>query len=181
METVCMQNKSIKLLVIFVVLFSLPGFSQTVEKSRHPKMDAYYPPKKVADTSKAVTAETKAVPETKAASGITTSPLVTAPPSVTTAPVEITAPTVTSTLVKAVTPAETTAPAEVIAPAVAVTPEETPTINAAPAPVPIQEKIQTKLVPTHPYIGTRLGSSSKLYDTYEKNKNGAGSVTTSSK
>ena len=48
------------------------------------------------------------------------------------------------------------------------------------APKPVQKTVQSKPATT-PYNPNRLGSSSPLYDTWEKNNNGAGSVTTGSK
>jgi len=42
-------------------------------------------------------------------------------------------------------------------------------------------QVQPTQPPPSPYMDTRLGSSTKQYDTWEKNNNGAGSVTTSPK
>jgi hypothetical protein len=150
-----MQTKVAKLLVIFVVLFSLRGFSQTATpKSKHPKMDAYYPPKPDADTNKTVTTEPTQTPiSTQPTTTTTTAPPVTTTSVVTTPPVVTLPPPV------ATTPTTTTVTAQVAAPA----------------------KVQTKPPPPSPYLDTRTGSSTPQYDTWDKNNNGAGSVTTSPK
>ncbi len=54
------------------------------------------------------------------------------------------------------------------------------TAVSTPALVPAPKIIQPKPVPGKPY-DTRLGSSTPAYDTWTKNNNGAGSVTTSVK
>ncbi len=148
-----MKNKILKLLILFVVLFSLKSFSQTTEKSKHPLLDKYYPQKQNTDTGTKVNTQIKPVtpPETGP-------PAITAVKKVTnnTLPVtenKLEKPMPGSTVNKPVDPA-------IIAPS--------------------QEKVSTK-PSTGRYINTRLGSSSPLYNTYEKNSNGAGSVTTKPK
>lgn len=163
-----MQNKIIALLVSFVVLFSLQGFSQTPEKSKHPLLDKYYPQKQnTTDTNKTVTTATKPVPETNTAPPVAITPVVTTTP----------APAVITTTVPAVTTTTTviTSPAAVTT-APAVNKPDTVTTR-----LPVQEKVQTQPAPTPQLFDTRLGSSSPLYDTWKKNNNGAGSVTTSPK
>src|SRR5665647_1146796 len=59
-----MQHKILKLWLTFLVLFSLPGFSQTTDKSAHPLLDKYYPRPKNADTTTTVTNPIKPVPQT---------------------------------------------------------------------------------------------------------------------
>jgi hypothetical protein len=192
-----MRNKLIKLPVILVLLFSLEGFSQTPEESKHPLLDKYYPQLN-ADTSKAVTTQIRPMPGTKSAPPVTTTtvPAVKPAPPVTTmtVPVETPAPPVTTTIVSAVTsepavtsptvPDLTTTPSAITTPTVTTTPVMTitsainkPTTVTTQAPV---EKVQSQPAPPR-YINTRLGSSTKQYDTWEKNNNGAGSVTTSPK
>lgn len=167
-----MQNKIIKLLLTSVVLFSLQGFSQTTKKSNHPLLDKYYPQKQNTDTNNTVTAPVKLVPETKTAPAVTTTPTV----STATVPAITTTPSQTST------PIVTTVPAVINTPAATKTPAvNKPVTVTVTAPVPVQEKVQTQPPPAPPYMDTRLGSSSKLYDTWEKNNNGAGSVTTTPK
>jgi hypothetical protein len=159
-----MQNKIIKLLVTFILLFSLRSFSQTPEKSKHPLLDKYYPQIQNTDTGKAVTTQIKPVPETKPAPPLTTTtiPAVTTAPAVTTT----TVPAMTTTSVVTTTPAMTTT-----------TTFNKPTTVTTQTPV---QKVQTKPAPPL-YSETRLGSSTKQYDTWEKNNNGAGAVTTSPK
>ena len=177
-----MQNRIIKLTVTFVVLFSLQGESQTTEKSKHPLLDKYYPQIQNTDASKDVTSQIKPAPETKPAPAVTTTTVpavtTTTAPAVTTTPV----PVATTTPVPVVT--TTTVPAMITEPAVTTTPAVTntttinkPTTVTAQAPA---RKAQTQPAP-YPYSETWLGSSTKQYDTWEKNNNGAGSVTTSPK
>jgi hypothetical protein len=157
-----MRNKFIKLLVILILLFSLQGFSQTTEKSKHPLLDKYYPQIQNTDTIKAVTTQIKPVPETKS------TPVVTS----TTVPAVTTAPAMTTTTTMTTSPAVTTTPA-----LTTTTTINKPTTVTAQTPV---QKVQTQPVPP-PSMDYRLGSSTKQYDTWEKNNNGAGAVTTSPK
>lgn len=143
-------------LPILLVLFSLNGFSQTTEKSAHPLLDKYYP-RPHTDTPKTVTPEVKPVTQTEP---------VTAAPAV---PVPAAA-TAIQTPAPQVTPAA--AQAKVTQPVPA---------NKAIADTVTVHKVQPQLPSTPPFRSTRLGSSSKLYDTWEKNSNGAGSVTTNPK
>ena len=155
-----MQNKIIKLTVTFVLLFSLQGFSQTIEKSKHPLLDKYYPQIQNTDTSKAVTTQIKPVTETKPAPALTTTNV----------------PAMTTTIVPAMT--STTVPDVTTTPAMtSTTTISKPTTITAKTPV---QKVQSQPAPP-PYMDTRLGSSTKQYDTWEKNNNGAGAVTTSPK
>ena len=160
-----MQNKIITLAIAFVVLFSLHGFCQTTEKSKHPLLDKYYPQKQeVIDTAKTVPAQNP-VAETRPAPAITTTPL----PAVKTTPVmtSVTTPAMASTNIPTITTQATDTSNAV----------SKPTVVIVPPPV---QKVQTS-PPSPPYMDTRLGSSTKQYDTWEKNANGAGSVTTSPK
>ena len=179
-----MQHKIIKLTLTFVLLCSLQGFSQTTEKSEHPLLDKYYP--RNTDTPKAATTQINPEPETKPAPTITN----------TVVPATPTAPAITTTVAPAVPTAPvmpaTAEPAEVPTGISSVT---TPTVTAQPAmttatttinkPTMVAPKIPTQKIssqpPPPPYRDTRLGSSTKQYDTWEKNSNGAGSVTTSPK
>jgi hypothetical protein len=157
-----MQNKMLALLFIFVVFFSLHGFSQTNEKSTHPLMDKYYPPKKSADTNTILPAPPKPAPETH---------IVTE-----NKPVQL--PEDTATIISPVTKSETKVmPAEnPVAPVDSVVISKPTNIISEPA----EKKTEVKSEST-PYRPTRLGSSSRLYKTWETNNNGAGSVTTGSK
>ena len=167
-----MRNDIKLLLVIFVLSFSLQGFSQTAEKSLHPLLDKYYPRPEAIDTNRAVSNQINPVPETKpATSGKTISSLTTAPSLI--APAETT------------TPADTTTQSVSTIPAMATTPTLTSTTSVnkptTVTAVPVQKKVQSQPAPTSSYTDTRLGSSTKAYDTWQKNNNGAGSVTTSPK
>jgi hypothetical protein len=178
-----------RLIVTYLLLFSLQGFSQTPDKSEHPLLDKYYPQQQnIVDTNKTIATQIKPIPQTNTPQAMSTvaapkapaiNPAVTVPPVVKPAPDEaITPPAVN-------TPVETTAPSVTNLPAVTTTSAITnaPVVNKPVVvipPAPPQKKIQTQHTDP-PYIDTRLGSSSPLYDTYQKNSNGAGSVTTSPK
>jgi len=167
-----MRNDIKVLLVIFVLLFSLQGFSQTAEKSLHPLLDKYYPRPEAVDTNRTVSTQINPVPEAKPATDAKTISSLTAAPSLT-APAEIT------------TPADTTTKSVSTVPGMVTTPTLTSTTSVnkptTVTAVPVQKKVQTPPPPTSSYTDTRLGSSTKAYDTWEKNSNGAGSVTTSPK
>lgn len=165
-----MQHKIIKLTLTFVLLFSLQGFSQVTEKSEHPLLDKYYP--RNTNTPKAATTQINPEPETKPAPVITTTVAPTAP----------TTPVMPATAEPAEVPtgiSSVTTPTETAQPTMTTT---TTTINK---PTMVAPKIPTQKIssqpPPPPYRDTRLGSSTKQYDTWEKNNNGAGSVTTSPK
>ena len=163
----------IKLTISLFIFFPLAGFSQTTE-SEHPKMDKYYP----------------RPPEEKPI----TNPVTTAQPVMTNTPSVNNNNTVQPNTVQAPKPAEQPAePPMETAPAVTSTPVtvETPKLGVnnttnieQPATVTQTTPVQ-RVVPQSPpseiYNGTRLGSSSPQYDTWKKNDDGAGSVTTHSK
>ncbi len=156
-----MRNRIMALILIFIALFSFAGYSQTTETSKHPLLDKYYP-RNEADTNKAVTTEIRpfepqAVPSTTTPVSTTTNVTITP-----------TTPAVNNSSMANNTPVDTAS--------VTVNKPATATIQAPPAQ-PAQPK-----PPAPPlYRDTRLGSSTKQYDTWEKNNNGAGSVTTSPK
>jgi len=167
-----MWNDMKALLIIFSLLLSLQGFSQTEEKSLHPLLDKYYPRPEPTDTNRTVSTQIKPVPETKpSTAGKTVSSLTTAP--------SLTAP------VETITPADTTTQSVSKVPGMATTPTVTSTTSVnkptTVTAVPVPKKVQPQPAPTSSYTDTRLGSSTKSYDTWEKNSNGAGSVTTSPK
>ena len=172
-----MQLKIILLTTLFALLFSLQTFSQATEKSDHPLLDKYYPtPKK--DTATVIAPATKPVVETK--------PVVRSQPApvISTEPVApSTAPVATSTNIPVETkPVVVTSIAPAIKADTAVKAPETAVTNKiAPVTNPTPVKKAAAQPVTQPYRSTRLGSSSKLYDTWEKNNNGAGSVTTGGK
>lgn len=173
--------------VIFPLLLSLQGFSQTPEKSNHPLLDKYYPQKQNADTNTTITADTRPaitqpsptqltkpvpaqkiiVPATDTTTIKSTNIHITVPeakPIIEPTPTTISQPVTQTTSVVQVT--DTTAVNK--------------PINIIPV-APISQKIQKQGPARAPYRDTRLGSSSPLYDTYEKNSNGAGSVTSNPK
>jgi hypothetical protein len=180
-----MQHKIITLILVFVVLFSLQIHAQDIEPSKHPKMDKYYPPApnlavpknpqtdtpamKPATGPVVETKPTPIVPETKPAPVITS----TVAPEAISKPAPATnstvsSPVISQPVVTAVTPDTTTKEAPVVT-------VEKPVVAPAP-PKPLVSKQVGE-----PYNPNRLGSSTKEYDTWEKNNNGAGSVTTHSK
>lgn len=189
-----MQRKVIWMIGSLLVVFSLQGFSQTKTTttipSLHPKMDKYYPQAQKTqtiynnpDTIK-VMAPAKPVTTTNNAPVMTTAP-------VTTDNVVQPKPTVTPTV-----PQQAPEPEMPTTSAVTNTPVSIDTTNtittssntiSKPATVTVNAPVQ-KTAP-QPASGvtpsslftTRLGSSSPQYDTWKKNDNGAGSVTTHSK
>ncbi len=188
-----MHLRKIRLLFTFVVLFSLRGFSQT-DQSDHPLLDKYYPqPKK--DTSKAIVKENQP-PSPKpdvfpAAPVAKQSPTILPPVTKTVIAEEIntqavtntpTQPSITSTKNTNTAPLATVTSLEKPQPVIK---SDTATV-VKPSPIvtvkaPVKEVLQPRSPAPPPYMDTRLGSSTKQYDTYEKNSNGAGSVTTSPK
>jgi hypothetical protein len=169
-----MHTKIITFLLIFGALFSLRGLSQTTEKSDHPLLDKYYPQPQKTDTNKTITNQIKSVSQIKSA------------PSVSNITTPSTKPVVTTTIIPAdttsITPAATTTAVSSVTTtsAITTTNADVTTIPHLTRP-PVQVKVQPQRAPGHPYIDTRLGSSTPQYDTWEKNNNGAGSVTTSPK
>lgn len=158
---------------VFVLLFASQGFSQSTEKSLHPLLDKYYPRPEAPDTNRTVSTQIKTVPGTKPAAVDKTVSSSTNTPSLI-VPAETT------------TPADTTTQSVSTVPGMATTPTLTSTTSVnkpttVTAGLPAQKKVQTPPAPTSSYTDTRLGSSTKSYDTWEKNSNGAGSVTTSPK
>ncbi len=181
-----MQHKIIKLIFVFVALFSLQIHAQTDEPSKHPKMDKYYPPAPTLtypnnpQTTQAPaiqpatgpvveTKPTPVVPEAKPAPVITSTvapEVISKPSSVTTSTVA--PPVISQPVVTAAAPDTTTKETPVVT-------VEKPLV-APPQPKPLVSKQTGDL-----YNPNRLGSSTKEYDTWEKNNDGAGSVTTHSK
>jgi len=183
-----MQYKMLKLFVTFFVLFSIKGFSQNTEKSEHPLLDKYYPHKQNAEAGKTVTVDTKpafvptpaplpapkpitkTVPSLQDTTG-TIKPIISNEPVATNTPIISNSPAIETKTLPSV--ADTTS---INKPIVTNKP-----INAVvQTPVPLQQKVVTH-PPSSSYMDTRLGSSTPAYDTWTKNNNGAGSVTTSPK
>ena len=181
-----MQNRIITLLIISLLLFSLPGFSQTTEKSEHPLLDKYYPQAQHPDTNKTVTNQIKPLYQTKPSSTVTNIPGLKTKPVVTSTTIPADTSTTTPDVTTTTVPSVTTTSSVTTTPDVTAlsAPTTTPVVNkpdTATSRIPVPEKVQPRRAPTHPYIDTRLGSSTPQYDTWKKNNNGAGSVTTSPK
>lgn len=188
-----MKNKMLVLLGIFVVLFSFRTFSQSADTSKSPLLDKYYPQAKQAPVVQAPV--TRPVPEIKQSPAVpnpvvTTTPVAVAPkPAAPSSSTRVAAAVDTTTIVRSES-ADISLPQASVALPVTVAPEIKPVVAAtdsvaAVKPVvssgkPLVPKVQSSQ-PTKRYSPTRLGSSSPLYDTYEKNNNGAGSVTTGAK
>lgn len=167
-----MQNKKVQLLILLLTLFALPGFSQTTDTSAHPLLDKYYPQPKSAEPAPVVTAPANPQP--------VINPVAETKPQV--SPID------TSATIQSTTPLQTAKPVAPIAETEVIA-QKTPQVVADTAaikstgivaPMPAKKIVQSKPA-TKPYNPNRLGSSSPLYDTWEKNNNGAGSVTTGSK
>ncbi|MGH2649421.1 MAG: hypothetical protein ACRDE8_17705 [Ginsengibacter sp.] len=176
-----MQNK-IPCLVTFALLFSSNVFSQAAEKSNHPLLDKYYPQANK-DTTKAVPMPGQ-VTGIKSNTGVTDQSVINKSTNATVKASEIKPlPVVTDTtandkLNNKTIPLSKTNLISEIKPVTAVT-DTTLTKSNTTLQVTVQ-KAQAR-PPSTPYIDTRLGSSTPQYDTWEKNNNGAGSVTTSPK
>ncbi len=148
------------------------AFPQNTPTSDHPLLDKYYPhPQNAVDTAKKITTPVYAAP----------APRVSPPPVVIAQPV-LPKPPPKPVIDTAEKVMPTTATVSKIQTSSAVKDTlSTKTITATvQAPVP-QKQPTVARPPSTPSLDTRLGSSSPQYDTYEKNSNGAGSVTTSPK
>lgn len=183
-----MLRKLFLLIGILLVVFSIQSFGQdSASKSLHPKMDKYYPrPQKtqVLNNNNESSFPTKPITQTSPA------------PVMATAPASNNAVVNPATTVTPTTPAPLPAEPQIQAgPAITSTPVSVEPSNtninssnsvSAPAVVTVTAPVpkivpKPKAPPPTPYMDTRLGSSSPQYDTWEKNNNGAGSVTTQSK
>jgi hypothetical protein len=185
-----MQNTFILMIGGVFVLTSMTVSAQRIDtvKSVHPKMDKYYPQPLKTRVIYAADSNTKSTPN----------PITQVQP----APTMTTTPTAQNTVVNPATKVQQTLPAppesettpapSVTSTPVAVEPSNTTVTNSttvtAPAAVTINKPVQPKPAPQGSgYVDpaslftTRLGSSSPQYDTWEKNNNGAGSVTSQSK
>ena len=147
-----MKNK-IMALMISGILISFSALSQTTEKSSHPKLDALFP--HAPNTTVANIADSMQAPPTNIVTN-------------------------NNTLPSNNIPGTTVAPATNIVTGSNIKPVSTITYQEKPQQQQPQQQVQAR-TEKGLYIETRLGSSTKQYDTYEKNNNGAGSVTTSPK
>ena len=195
-----MKNLLIIVPILFLVLFSIKGFSQTdttEQKSSTPLLDKYYPRAKKDTLANKTLPKSTGVnkpavvnaPQTPLAPQKISEkkPLVVAPINLPAPAPELPAPVpvvpVQDTLVTVIAEAPVISPISNTQIANQSTPVQIqsdtaqikiPVINTVVAPPPKKSVSQ----PETPYRSNRLGSSSPLYRTWEKNKNGAGSVTT---
>jgi hypothetical protein len=199
-----MHHKIFRLTIMLMVFFSMQGFSQRTDtpaddKSDHPLLDKYYPqpkdktPDKVTPPPATPSAvkqlqvtqvPAKPAPVLKPVVVVRPEPVETkvveiAPTLATKAealPVQGSAPSMSSATVPALANTPT-----VISPIISPVADSVVTVVApVPAPKPVTHPLVDK-VPSPPVNRNRLGSSTKKYDTWEKNSNGAGSVTTNPK
>ena len=165
-------------MVFFTMKASAQTPAQTPAKSDHPLLDKYYPD---LNRKQEPVAKPTSVPITS-----TPPPTVNATKKINTPP-SFVAPKVQNEIVESLPSTEkdtsgitSTLNATTSLPATAtISDPKVPVAN-----IPPQQKVQPPLI-SRPegemYRPTRLGSSSPQYDTYDKNKKGAGSVTTSPK
>lgn len=194
-----MHHKILKLTIMLLVFSSLEGFSQSSntpsdDKSDHPLLDKYYPQPKEKAPGKvipppAVSSTVNSLPTTP----VPAKPAPVMKPAVTPTPEPVANPvveTVPAPALKAeALPLQGSAPtmSSATVPVIANTPVATPPVAdsivtvVAPPPAPKTAAPIADKIPTPPFNPNRLGSSTKKYDTWEKNSNGAGSVTTSPK
>ncbi|MEO6638018.1 MAG: hypothetical protein ABIN25_07060 [Ginsengibacter sp.] len=189
---------------IFLAFFSLQAYSQDTKESSHPLLDKYYP-RAEKDTSANVTAAPQPTPQF--VQPPVAAPIVTPPPPPPPQPAPVATTTVSAPINNATLPVEKiatgtilrdtltinkTIPETVPQPETQIVAETIPSLNTTNVPVtnqpvvtgvlvPAQKVIQPRPASTTPMMDTRLGSSTPAYDTWKKNNNGAGSVTTSVK
>ena len=169
-----MQTKIVTLVFILVLLFCLGGFSQSTDKSLHPLLDKYYPQPEAPDTNKAVSSQIKSSSQLNLSPGKTVSAKTSTPAFNPTA-VTIFADTTGPATTQSVTTIPAMTPAPVLTSTSSVNKPTIVTVN-----IPVQKKVSVQPAQGPP-LDMRLGSSTKQYDTWQKNNNGAGSVTTSPK
>ncbi|MEO6682131.1 MAG: hypothetical protein ABIN48_04835 [Ginsengibacter sp.] len=177
-------------ILIILLLFSMQGYSQTdttKKTSEHPLLDKYYPRPKEDTVAKNPVKKSTGVEKKNAQ----VTPAI-KPQTVEEKKLSFPAPSrpeFAQTIVKdSVAPviAETPKPASISKPEIIADSKITApasdsvkvvrAIVATPATTPPPKQSTSKIEGN--YRMNRLGSSSPLYNTYEKNKNGAGSVTT---
>ncbi len=194
-----MQSKKLTLFFIFIAFFSLQGHSQTKKESNHPLLDKYYP-RAEKDTGANVTTAPKPTPQfvqPPVVSPALPSPATPAPIITTTVNAPITTAPLpgqkiaSGTMIQDTLVIAKTIPESIPQPETKIVAETIPSstvtkVAASNTPVstttlvPAQKVVQPRPSSTTPY-DTRLGSSTQAYDTWKKNNNGAGSVTTSVK
>lgn len=158
-----MKNK-IMTLLIFGFLISFSALSQTTENSvSHPKLDAF---RKLKENSRsAAPSDPASTPE---ASPVTSTDNIKSNTQPTSSNIIDNNSTISNSSPLTITPQPVTENNTTIA--------DNPVSQTQPL-----QTVQAKPEQNKMYNDTRLGSSTKQYDTYEKNNYGAGSVTTSPK
>jgi len=146
--------------------------AQDSSASSHPLLDKYYPqPQQPVNTAPPTQRTTSLAPSSRTQAPVNNSPVsknIPSLPPTNTDP----GPEPTTAATHAITTDSTTL----------TTAPVTGTIASKPVPVARQAPVQqNKSYDPNSLYDTRLGSSSPLYDTYEKNSNGAGTVTISPK
>ena len=119
-------------------------------------------------------------PTTTTVGALTTTSAATTSPDATTIQSTTTKPALIPTTEPEIPPTTTTVGALTTTSAATTSPGTTTIQTTATKPVFKAAPI-TNVAPPPPIMDTRLGSSTKAYDTWQKNNNGAGSVTTSPK
>lgn len=185
------MHRTLRLIFVCVfALFSIEATSQIIDtvKSAHPKMDKYYP--QPLKTHIVYAADSNSANPASPVTQVQPTPSMTKAP-VTQNTVVSPAPRVKQTLPAAVEPETPPAPAVTSTP-VSVEPSNTTVTNSntviAPPVVTVNKPVQPRPAPqASTYVDpaslftTRLGSSAPQYNTWKKNDDGAGSVTTQSK
>lgn len=169
--------------MILSILISFSAFSQTPEKSLHPKLDKLFPPGYTPPANTPNTTAATSIPNsdtvalkkpvnTIAVPAKPITPIATPTPVQAAPQPEVTANT---TRVNSISQTDTTA-TKTIAAQATVTSANQPQYTSVQPVQPVAPVQSAKPKPL--YRDTRLGSSSKMYSTYETNDYGAGSITT---
>ena len=165
-----MKNK-IMPLMISGVLISFSALSQTTEKSSHPKLDALFPHSKNTTATSNIPDSTKPSPTN----------IVTDKSAITSGKITNTTSTPATNIVtdnntissEKIPGNNTSTPVTDVATDSNIKPAGTVTYQTAP-----QQEVPARSAQKGIYNDNRLGSSTEQYNTYEKNDNGAGAVTT---
>lgn len=174
-----------------MVFFLSPSFGQTPVKSKHPLLDKYYPElrdknkKPIAKPAEKDSFSRTAIDSTKINNTASTKALtkanqISAPGQLPAPKPGVYIPPVPGIDTSAITTSAKTS--QKMSGSKLLVADKKPVINKMKtAAIPVPSKTRTQVTPPEGYRDTRLGSSSPLYNNYDKNKKGAGSVTTSPK
>ncbi len=156
--------------MISCVLISFSALAQTTEKSSHPKLDALFPHSKNTTATSNIPDSTRSSPTNIVTdNSAITSGKITNTTSTPAANIVTDNNTISSEKI----PGNTSAPVTDVATDNNIKPTGTVTYQTAP-----QQQVQARPAQRGIYNDNRLGSSTEQYNTYEKNDNGAGAVTT---